>query len=157
MDSSDDYSTVRRWSNLWFACGTQCRCDKEGWCKFHLRDFMLCGCARNSGFVCVMCLCCYCWCLCGGVLLGVLLSVWMQWLLSIDMMDMLTDLWCACWLRMDRQSSIVLLSIIPRPCWIDCCCWRVNVVVHVHVPVHSGAWLLILMTMMVKHPCGGLL
>ena len=63
----------------------------------------------------------------------------MQWLLSIDMMDMLTDLWCACWLRMDRQSSIVLLGIIiPRTYWIDsCCCW-VNVVVHVHVPVHRG-------------------
>ena len=46
--------------------------------SFHLRDVMLCSCTRSSGFVCVMCLCCYCWCLCGGVLLGVLLSVCMQ-------------------------------------------------------------------------------
>ena len=103
-----------------------------------------------------MCLCCYCWCLCGGVLLGVLLSVWMQWLLSIDMMDMLTDLCCACSLRVEWQSSILLLGVIPRPYWIDCCCWRVNVVVHVHVPVHSGSWLLILIPIMVTHPCGWL-
>ena len=81
----------------------------------------------------------------------------MQWLLSIDMMDMLTDLWCACWLRMDRQSSIVLLGIIiPRTYWIDsCCCW-VNVVVHVHVPVHRGLDCWYWWQWWISQPCGGL-
>ena len=50
---------------------------------------------------------------------------------------------------MDGQLSDMLLGIIEGPSWLVCCC-------HVHV-AEVGGLLLILMTVMVKHHCGGLL